>query len=388
MRKTTFDRIISPFTDGYDRLFVSHRKKTEINKYRNKSLEAVYSRIELTEEQKRHIDNFYLTNYGEKIPYTWHRYYTSFTGIFDEKYFPELLYIPEFEHFMNLYDRYNKVFADKNILPYIANSVGVYTPNVIISSSRGLIRDSQQRILSMSDAIKHISNIGEAFIKPSIDTSSGHGCAMIDVKEGIDQISGRKIDDIVYDIGKDFVVQERIACDPEVAKIHPSSVNTFRIMSYRWGDEIRLCPATMRFGRGNSCLDNIHAGGLCIAIDNDGRLYTEAYSEFGGKFTTHPDTNVVFKGYSIKSFPRVLEAAKKMHTAIPQLGVVHWDFTIGRSGEPILVEGNMNGTSVQLIQRPSGKSAFGDNTAEILQWMRLMKKTKCSDRQQHAFGKI
>lgn len=73
------------------------RKIYEFKKVKNSKRKCLYT--ELTKEQKEAIDKFYLENYGEKIPYNWHQLYTSFTGNFDEKYFPEFLYIPLLERF-------------------------------------------------------------------------------------------------------------------------------------------------------------------------------------------------------------------------------------------------------------------------------------------------
>lgn len=74
-----------------------------------------------------------------KIPYTWHQYYTAFTGNFDPYYVPELLYIPEFERFMNIYPEYVKVFEDKNILPYVAKAAVIKMPTNILTYACGLL---------------------------------------------------------------------------------------------------------------------------------------------------------------------------------------------------------------------------------------------------------
>lgn len=60
----------------------------------------VYS-TKLSKEQIAEVDNLYVDNYGKKIPLCWHESYTAYTGKFDKNYFPELLYIPKFERYMN-----------------------------------------------------------------------------------------------------------------------------------------------------------------------------------------------------------------------------------------------------------------------------------------------
>ena len=133
----------------------------------------IYGGVSLTSEQKRAIDKLYLENYGEKIPYIWHRHLTAFTGQFDVNYFPELLYIPEFERFENLWEEYTSVFADKNVLPMLAAQAGIAMPKTIVSCTKGMFRDGEYRCLSEAEALERLKNAGEVFCKPAVDTSSG-----------------------------------------------------------------------------------------------------------------------------------------------------------------------------------------------------------------------
>ena len=63
----------------YDRVLIAHRRKTEIRKFRDPRRVAITDSVVLAPGQMREIDDFFVTNYGEKIPYTWHRHYTAFT---------------------------------------------------------------------------------------------------------------------------------------------------------------------------------------------------------------------------------------------------------------------------------------------------------------------
>ena len=126
------------------------------------------------------------------------------------------------------------------------------------------------------------------------------------------------------------MLQERIQCHKDIAAIYPGSVNTFRIMTYRWKDQFFTCPVIMRIGQGGSYLDNAHAGGMFIGINADGTLNKTAFTEWKKEFTKHPDTGLEFHGYRIPLFPKVIDAAKKMHDTMPQIGVANWDFTLDR----------------------------------------------------------
>lgn len=143
----------------------------------------------------------------------------------------------------------------------------------------------------------------------------------------------------------------------------------------------------MRIGQGTSCLDNAHAGGMFVAVDNDGILHKTAFTEFNTKFMEHPDTRIRFEGYKIEYFGRVLEAARKMHYAVPQVGVVNWDFTLDENGEAVLIEGNMRFGSIWLIEMAHGQGAFGDDTEEVLDWLRTMRKTEKGRREGMYYGR-
>lgn len=365
---------------------VTHKR--ELKKYKDPRRVSIYEKIQLTDGQKEEIDSLYIENYGKKVPHIWHRHFTAFTGVFDKNYFPELLYIPEFEEFMNMYSEYNKVFSDKNILPYIAKAANVKAPQTIISCIKGVYRNKENKIITKREALSLISNIGEVFIKPSIDCNSGKNCAILDVDGNLDRSSGRPIDEIIESIGLDFLVQEKVVCHKSISDIYAYSVNTFRVITYIWKNEIKFMPATLRMGKEGRRIDNSHAGGMFVAIDNDGTLHDTAFTEFREAFSIHPDTKFCYKNHKIESFPRILSAAKSMHELIPHIGVVNWDFTIDETGEPVIIEMNLHGGSIALPQRVHGKGVFGDDTAEVLRWLALMKKTKPSERYKYAFGKF
>ena len=257
------------------------------------------------------MDELYKSNYGEKIPYTWHKNFMAHSGKFDHKYFPELLFIPEFERFMNLWPEYAKAFSDKNITPMLAEKVGIRTLKTYVSITKGMIRDSAYNVLTLDEAAERISGIGKAFVKPTVDSCSG-----------------------------------------------------------------------------GNFVDNAHAGGMFIAVDDDGQLHENAMTEFNIQFAKHPDTGVVYKDVKLDLVPKVIAAAHRMHGATPQLGVVNWDFTLDEDGEPVLIEANTMGGAVWLPQMAHGVGAFGDKTEEVLRWMRFVKKLGVAERKKYAFGKM
>ena len=263
---------------------------------------------------------------------------------------------------------------------------GYKTIQCLFSCTFGAFRNSEFKIISKDEAISILQDSGKVFIKPSIGTSSGRGCFVAEFHNGVDVISNSSAINILNTLGNNFVVQESIVCHSSITNLYNGAVNTFRVITYRWKEEIVVMPVIMRIGRGGNYLDNAHAGGMFIAIDNDGTLHEKAFTEFKQEFTKHPDSGVMFKGYKIENFKAVLSAARTAHELIPQLGSINWDFTIDENGTPVLIEANVIGGSIWLIQMAHGKSVFGERTKDVLKWLHFIKKIPKSKRTPYLFG--
>lgn len=369
-----------------ERILIRYMQKNEMDKFKDPRRVEIYSKVVLSREQKKQIDSLYKENYGKKIPYTWHRHFTAFTGKFDVNYFPELLYIPEFEHFMNLKRTYVSILDDKNILQYLASAANVKMPRMFFSCVDGFLKDSLYNDISREEFFRQVWNLGECFFKPTIGTCSGSECQVLDLREGVDTVTGKSIVEIFSNEKNNWIIQERLSCHDSIKRIYPKSVNTFRVITYRWKNSICHMPAIMRIGRGGANIDNAHAGGIFIAVGDDGVLHEKAFTEFKNVFISHPDTGVVFDGYQIEGFPKVLASAAKCHSMLPQMGCLNWDFTIDENGNPVLIEANVMKGSVWLIEMAHGCGAFGNNTPAVLKWLNKIKKAKYADRDLYMFG--
>lgn len=358
----------------------------EKKKFRDKRRVEICNSTKLSQEQIDSVEKLYKNNYGKKIPLTWHKSYTAYTGRFDKYYFPEILYIPEFERYMNYNQSLENVLEDKNLLYVFAKASNVRMPRMYLSCQAGIYKDAENKVLDFEKACALISNIGVCFAKPSIGTDSGRGCEVYCLVNGTDTKSGKTSGMLLKDLGKNFTIQERLVCHESIRKIYDGSVNTFRIMTYRWKNQIIVAPIIMRIGRGGSYLDNAHAGGMFIALSDDGTLHKTAFTEFKEEFVEHPDSKLKFEGYRIPLLPNVVDAVKRMHYSLPAIGVINWDMTLDESGQPVLIEANVNGGSIWLFQMAHGCGVFGERTPEILRWLHKMNETKYSDRAQYYFG--
>lgn len=343
--------------------------RNERNKMSDKRRVKIADSFSLTQEQKNKIDKLFIENYGKKVPYDWHKYYSSYTGNFDEKYIPELIFIPEIERKFVPEDCAG-VFSDKNLLPLLVSGIdNVRTANIIVSCECGILRNSNMEFISCDEAERILYNIGKAFIKPTKDSNSGKGCAIVNIQNGFDKNSGLPINELLKKQGKDFNIQELLVNCKSIRNLHPESINTFRITTYIWNGSIYHFPLLMRIAQGKNNLDNAHAGGMFIGVSDSGKLCDCAFTEFQDRYYAHPDTKIKFAGYEINETPKMLEAVEKLHQRIPQVGMISWDVTVDNNGCVVIVEINLQGQTIWMSQMSNGKGAFGDNTAEILKWI-------------------
>ena len=162
-----------------------------------------------------------------------------------------------------------------------------------------------------------------------------------------------------------------------MAKLYPNSINTFRVISYLLEGKIEVAPISLRIGGGNSEVDNIHAGGMSISVKRDGFLgeyaYRLGYGDSFEKYNAHPDTKIVFKEYRLSFVDKLVNSAKRLHGYLPNIGIVSWDFTIDEDGNVVVVEANLKGQSVWFPQMLSGESLFGENTRDVIDYVRKKK---------------
>ncbi|MBO7303944.1 MAG: hypothetical protein J6V09_01815 [Clostridia bacterium] len=278
------DRILTWLQVLYERL-----------KYRGKKTRWIWKSVKLTKEQKRAINKFYKENYGKRIPHTYHRLFMGFTGNFDEKYIPEMLYAPYLERYCTD-PSYGNVFTNKNTLAIFARGLNVKTPQNLVMCNRKGYYDKDFNRITVAEVEDILHNAGKVFMKTTTDSCGGRGCAVANFVNGIDTNTNLSVAETIKSLGENFSIQEILVCHESIRRIYSGSANTFRIITYILDGNVYHCPVIMRMGRGGAVTDNASAGGIFIALEDDGTLHKSAFSEYREEYTVHPDTNVVFEG--------------------------------------------------------------------------------------------
>lgn len=140
-----------------------------------------------------------------------------------------------------------------------------------------------------------------------------------------------------------FLITECIVQHPQIAKIHNSSVNSIRFLTYiDDGKQVRIISAFMRFGTGTRVIDNACAGGFFIGIDMpSGRLKKKGYrlAVYAGKeVLEHPDSKFKLEGFKIPYFREACHLVTEAVKHIPDR-LIGWDVAITNEG-PVIIEAN------------------------------------------------
>lgn len=136
------------------------------------------------------------------------------------------------------------------------------------------------------------------------------------------------------------VLEHALPQHPDMARLHPQSVNTMRIVTDLVGDTIHIAYIVVKIGRGGGCCDNTGQGGMLCRVDPEtATICSVATDDYFNVFEKHPDTGVEFKGYPIPMLPEAIALAKQAAREIPQMRHVGWDVAITPDG-PAIIEGN------------------------------------------------
>ena len=276
--------------------------------------------------------------------------------------------------------RYISTYADKNLFDkFIRKKDGsVITPYTLIRSIRGILSDKDYNQIKVSDLSDILSEESSIIVKPSIDGSSGKGVLFFDKQcnEWKERTTGETLSiQLLFDrVGMDFIVQRTMVQSPFMAMLGKTSVNTIRMVVYRSvkDNKCHALRAIVRIGKDGSLVDNAHAGGMFVGVDDNGRLGKYCCNQFGE--TSNEFNGIDFKNSNliIPNYDTVKAFAEEVGSYIPHLRLLALDIMLDENNNPILIEYNVKAFSPWLFQFTSG-TAFGSYTDEIIDYCKAHK---------------
>ena len=317
----------------------------------------------LSESQKRDVKEFWGTLTKRRcFDMKWYEAFNAFnTNEEHLKYYipHDFYYCYVDTAFSNAQRAY--VLDDKNMYDYFFYDIQM--PKTICRKMGGSYLDGDYHIISCEDALAKCKERSRVIIKETINSSGGSGISFWEA--GIDDDD--KLEYLLK-TNENCIIQDVIEQHEILAKLHRNSVNTIRVMTIIWNNELIPISAILRMGVNKARIDNASNGGIVCGIDESGMLCDIAYDGHNNSFKRHPQ-GAPFSGVIIPSFSKCKEIACSLAGRFSSVTrLVSWDFAIDKNASPILIEANLTYGGIGVHQKCNGP-LFGERTVEILRFV-------------------
>jgi hypothetical protein len=298
---------------------------------------------------QRYLELLYVSlRWGE----TTSAYYAQEADRKDRSVFRDFL---SYRRFKSLRDRQNRrqgshpfdyccFLQDKLLLERHLRSHGFRTPTTLGVIHPDLKLETGERRRPLRDALADPSFSLEGFCKPQFGMQ-GAGVFLLRIADGELSINEQSstLEDLQKRITMPYLIQVPVRQHPDLARLHPRSVNTVRIITILHGDDVEIFISCFRMGIGGSLTDNSVEGKLIVNVDrNTNRLEEIGYlgrEDDYRPMTRHPDTGIRLADVEVPMFQRCCELAVSAHRSLPMIRSVGWDLAIEPDGVCFL-EGN------------------------------------------------
>lgn len=274
--------------------------------------------------------------------------------------------------------KFRGYYEDKNIYNKIFPAD--YTPTTLFRKIGDVYFNvDYQQIIGFDDQyLKHcIKDYDRVLIKPSIDTSSGKGVMIFERHDdkyvsfdGTDTLDTGFLDKY----GSDLIIQKCLTQNEFLNRLNATSINTIRMATYRSvkSGKIVILGTVIRIGRKGVIVDNAHAGGVFVGVDENGVLGKYVCNQYGDKQTTFNNIDFSEEILVLPYFDKIKAFAVEISSSILHHRLLQLDLTVDNNGVIRLVEFNVSAFSYWLFQL-TGQTAFGKYTDEIIEYCRQNK---------------
>ena len=194
-----------------------------------------------------------------------------------------------------------------------------------------------------SEAVEMFISKHNSFIMKPLYDACGHGIHI--VKEESKLAAKNRMISILQSGNSAYIVEELIDQVPEMAELHPESVNTVRIPTFNIKGDIEVVRPFLRSGCGKSVVDNAGSGGVFALIDPKTGVTYAAADEHNRSFIEHPDSHKLLVGFQVPKWNEAVGMVKELARVLPDVKYVGWDLALTKKGW-VLVEGNDKGQFV------------------------------------------
>lgn len=310
-----------------------------------------------TEEEYRKNVLSYWKKYGKRPKRYWYTLYCNGKESYDPRFVPDSMWYEDIlPYYNNLMLRW--AYADKGMYSRLFRDIR--KPETIVKNIAGYFYNGDGELpISREEAERLCEKEEQLIIKPSMNSGGGSGIVFYD-RGNKNSLSIRDIFDS-FKIG--FVVQRIVKQHPDLARINKDSLNTIRVMSFRFKGEVHILSAQLRMGGPGARVDNYNAGGCACSIKSNGWLEEKAVTRESG-WSDHHTSGIKFKDIQVPNYEGIIESVKKLHVQLPYFNIIGWDFAVAEDGEPVFMEFNVTPTQNQV---GGGEPTFGDLSDEVFE---------------------
>lgn len=274
----------------------------------------------------------------------------------------------------NLFKFYNKTDKERELfltssLSYrlITKQINNVEDDVYKLDNKGMFNKSFKEFLgrdwllvkdSTYDEFLQFCNKHKIFMVKAQDTCQGKGIEKINI-DNVNNI--RKL--YLELIEKDAIIEEYITQHHKMNQLCELSVNTIRVETILYNNEIYIPGYVLRVGNGAS-VDNFAAGGIICKVDDEtGIIKNNGLNKKMDEFKVHPLSNIEFNGFKIPLWEDVkklaIEASEISKNIAPGVKLIGWDIAITED-RPILIEANCfpDITMLQTLESKGSKQNY------------------------------
>lgn len=189
------------------------------------------------------------------------------------------------------------------------------------------------RVASLDDFKKFMKGKKHIFAKPPKDFG-GHGIRKIEVSK-IKDVKG------LYEELKEKqinLIEDEIIQHPDVSKINPYAVNSFRIVTLVDKEgKAHILANALRINVDDN--PAIGCSDAYMRLDESGKICSRVIDDVANVYEEHPMAKIKFSTVRVPYVKEAFDMALKAALEVPEVRYVGWDIAISKDG-PVLMEGN------------------------------------------------
>ena len=319
------------------------------NRFANNDFKTKHGKcVPLSTIEKNNIKFFWREYKNIRKHLKWYEFYKGFCKDDDslKYYIPDDIWYSNIDTLFSDSRRANEL-DDKNL--YDLYFYDVNKPITILRKTHGLLLDEKYNIISLDNAVIRCVERGRIICKEARLSEGGKGIKFFDFSLS----SPNDFREYLYN-HDEITIQEIVQQHKVLNQIHANSINTIRIMSLVFEEEVHILSSVLRMGRDGAKVDNASSGGIVCGIKQDGRLRDYACDTKGNSWSEHPQ-GAKFKDIMIVGYKECCELVNKLAGRMCGVSsLVSWDFAIDEKGSPILIEANLTFGEVDFHQMCNG----------------------------------